>query len=117
MTVSATTVWEVQTGGNDTFGGGFNSAAAGTDRSTATTAFVNIDNVTIKATSAGSTITFTQGYTPSTADIGNVYQDTGANGSTAGFYEITGSNGTTTWTVSGTIGTSTGLVGKMGGCF
>lgn len=115
MSVAAACVWEVQpTVGNDANGGGYVSGGGGTDRSQQASAQVVIDNSTIKATSASSTITFTQGYTPSAADVGNVYQDTGANGSTAGFYQIIAQT-STTWTVSGTIGTSTGLVGKMGG--
>ena len=34
MALPSTTVWEVQTGGNDLNGGGFNSASGGVDWST-----------------------------------------------------------------------------------
>src|SRR5262249_52449601 len=100
--------------GSDSNGGGYVSGGGGTDYSQQNGAQVVVNNSTIVATSATTTITFVSGYTPSAADVGNVYQDTGANGSSAGVYQITAQT-PTTWTLDRSIGTSTGLVGRMGG--
>jgi len=59
MALPSTTVWEVETGGNDSNGGGFDSALVGTDYSLQGGYRVYIDNASIAATLAASTITFT----------------------------------------------------------
>jgi len=59
MALPATIVWEVENGGNDTNGGGFNSASGGTDKSVQVGVQVTIDGVTITATCNTTTITFT----------------------------------------------------------
>lgn len=118
MAISANVVWEVRTTGSDTNGCGFNSAAAGTDRSQQTSAQVNIDNSTITTSITTAVITFTGGYTATSADVGNVvHMATGTN-VTVGFYEITGQT-SSTWTVDRNVvtsGTTTNATGKMGGC-
>lgn len=96
----------------------------GTDRSQSTSAQVVIDNVLITCTTPGAnsnTLTFTLGYTPTAADVGNVFQATGGTNINAGFYQITGWT-TTTWTVIGATNLTTAggagalVTGNMGGC-
>jgi hypothetical protein len=122
MALSASQVWEVRTTGASTNGGGFKAGASGTDRSQQDAAQVVVDNAAITATTAGAAsnvLTFA-GYTPTAADIGNVFQATGGTNITAGFYEITAQTGTT-WTVSGAAnlttagGAGAAIVGNMGG--
>lgn len=126
MALRASMIWEVQTGGNDTNGGGFDtSETTGTDRSQATSPHVTFDGTTVKWTiaSAGLTIKI-YGHTVSGADLGNVLNVTGGTNATAGRYSIdavtTGSEGTQAWTVLGPGNISTGEVtdgaGRMGGC-
>lgn len=124
MALSSSIVWEVQTGGDDTNGGGFVSGAAGTDRSTQTAAQVNINNSTIVCStpSANSnTLTFVSGYTPSSADVGNVVNISAGTNINAGVYSITAQS-STTWTLAGVSnlttagGAGSAVVGKMGGC-
>ncbi len=129
MALAATQVWEVRTTGNDNNGGAFNSAAAGTDRSLSDNPTVVIDNSTITCTTPGAnsnTLTFTAGYTPSSADIGNVVQIlAGGTNVNAGFYEITNVSAVAppngTWTLTGATnlttasGAGSAITGNMGG--
>lgn len=123
MAVTATTVWEVQTGGNDTFGGGFDPTVTspGTNYSLTapTVAQVTFNGTTITATTvgAGATITIT-GYTVATTDNGNVLIISAGTNFTAGSYTIISvDTGLNTWTLNAnvTTGAGTGMVGKMGG--
>jgi hypothetical protein len=95
---------------------------AGTDRTLSTSPFVVVDNAAITATTAGANsnvITFT-GYTPTGADVGNVFKSVSGTNINAGFYEITAIT-STTWTVTGAGnlttagGAGASIVGNMGG--
>ncbi len=90
---------------------------SGVDRTLQTTAQVAIDNSTITTSITTNVITFTAGYTPTGADVGNVaHMLTGTN-VTVGWYEITGIT-STTWTVDRNVvtsGTTTNATGNMGG--
>jgi hypothetical protein len=123
--ISSTAVWEVQTGGSDNNGGGYNGAGSspGTDYTQQTGAQVTIDGTVISATVQATTtqIKFagSSGYTTAATDNRNVLQITGGT-ATAGFYEITavtvGAPGTGVWTLDRSAGTSTQtVVGAMGG--
>src|SRR5436309_2045193 len=101
MALSAAIVFEARAStGNDNWGGGFKAGATGTDRSQQNSAQVAIDNATITTSITANVITFT-GYTPTSADVGNVVQMLTGTNVTAGFYEITAQT-STTWTVTGT---------------
>lgn len=120
MPISASAIFEVRGTGDDTNGGGF--VATGTDRSQQDVAQVNIDNAAITCTSvSGDTkITFASGYTPSSADVGNIVQISGGANTVTGFYQITAQT-STTWTLAGTSnvnnagGAGSAITGKMGG--
>lgn len=95
----------------------------GTDRTLSDNPQVTIDNSAITATTAGANsnvLTFTLGYTPTGADVGNVVKMTAGTNITAGYYEITAIT-STTWTVTGVGnlttagGAGSAIVGKMGG--
>lgn len=119
MALNAAVVWEVQTGGSDNNGGGFKTGATGTDRSQQTAAQVAIDNAAITTSITTKVITFTGGYSPSAADVGNVVQMLTGTNVTAGFYEITSVVAGTSWTVDRNVvssGTTTNATGNMGGC-
>lgn len=89
MALAITMVWEVRLSGNAANSGGFNSAAAGTDRSQQDAPHVDIDGVTITATvNATTTDLDLTGYVPVAADVGNTVRITGGT-MTAGVYEIT----------------------------
>jgi hypothetical protein len=115
MALSPTVVWEVRTTGSDGNGGGFNSAAAGTDRSQQDAAFVTIDGVVITATvNAVTNILDITGYTPVAADVGNLVNVTGGT-ATAGVYQIISIPGAGQWEVDRAVGnagdTATGAMG------
>lgn len=89
----------------------------GVDYSQQNAAQVNIDNSAITTSVTTTVITFTAGYTPTAADVGNqLYIASGTN-ITAGFWQITGWTATT-WTVDRNIpsaGTTVNMIAKMGG--
>lgn len=120
MAIAATCEYDVRKSAVDTNGGFFNSAAAGTDRSQQTTPQVDIDNSTITTSITTNVITFTAGYTPSSADVGNAVRFASGTNITAGtVFEITAIDaGALTWTVDRNVvssGTTVNAVGKMGG--
>ncbi len=118
MAVDAAIVWEVRTTGSDSNGGGFKAGASGTDRSQQDAAQVIIDNSTITTSITTTVITFTAGYVPTSADVGNIVQMLTGTNVTAGHYEII-SQDATTWTVDRNVvtsGTTTNATGRMGGC-
>ncbi len=97
--------------------------APGTDRSLGNSAQVVVNNTTITCTTTGAnsnTLTFTAGYTPSAADVGNVFHTTAGTNIRLGWYEITGWSATT-WTVTGggnlttAGGAGSAITGNMGG--
>src|SRR5581483_10209108 len=119
MAITAAAVGEVRAAtGNDNWGGFFIAGASGTDRSQANAPFVAINNSTITTSVTMNVITFTGGYTPTAADIGNVVQIVSGTNTTAGsFFNITAQT-STTWTVNGNVvssGTTTNMVANMGG--
>jgi hypothetical protein len=124
MALAATIVFEIRTGGSDLNGGGFNSTAAGTDRSQQTAAQLVIDNAAVTCTTPAAnsnTLTFTLGYVPSAADVGNLVNIAGGTNINAGVYEITAAAGAT-WTLAGAAnlttagGAGSAITGRMGGC-
>jgi hypothetical protein len=97
--------------------------APGVDYSLQNGTQVNVNNSTITATTTGANsnvLTFTAGYTPSAADVGNIFRATAGTNINAGAYEITGWT-STTWTVSGASnlttagGAGSAITGVMGG--
>jgi hypothetical protein len=98
--------------------------APGTDYSQQNALQVNVNNSTITATTAGANsnvLTFS-GYTPTAADIGNIFLATGGTNINTGAYEITAFT-STTWTVTGAqnlttaSGAGAAITGVMGGAF
>lgn len=121
MALPATTVVEVRTTGDDTFGGGFDSASGGTDRSQQTSAQVVIDNSVITATCTTTVITFTGNtYTVLAGDKGNIVNMISGTSLTPGRYAISsvsaGLNGTWTLDHSTGMGGANVTSAKMGGC-
>lgn len=86
MSLSALTTWEVRTDGSDNSGGGFVTGASGTDRSQQAAAHASGTNLTVDAIT--NTDVAPDGYTPVSADVGNIIQITAGAGFTTGFYEI-----------------------------
>lgn len=115
MAIASTQVLEVRSAtGSDTNGGGFNSAAAGTDWSQQTSPQYSVtDGVT-----AGTT-TITSATANFGADVvGNLVYVSGGTGSvTAGWYEITARGSATSITVDRSTGltTGTGVTLHIGG--
>lgn len=114
MALAATCVFEVRTTGADTNGGGFNSAAAGSDFSQQDAAQKSGTDLAIHAADDTKVQPVAAGV--AAADIGNIIQISAGAGFTVGFYEITAQDGTY-WTLdraAGTIGSTGGTYG-MGG--
>lgn len=87
MALPATAVWEVRTTGENTNGGGFNSARGGTDYSQQDAAEVFVDG-TLSTSGAGAT-TVSSGSDGFPADcVGNIGYLDGGGQWTTGFYEI-----------------------------
>jgi len=115
MALAATQVWEVRGTGDAANSGGFNSAAAGTDRTLQDAPHVIIDGVTITATvNATTTDLDIVGYATGAADVGNTIRITGGT-MTAGTYQIDSIVGGR-WRLDRSAGTAgqTGT-GRMGG--
>lgn len=106
MALSASTVWEVQTGGSDTNGGGYSSG--GTDYSQQTSPQLTVSD---GACSGNTTLTSaTGGFTA--AMIGNVtYLSSGP-----GWYEITAYTDTNTVTIDRNGPSASGMTVNVGGC-
>lgn len=116
MALASTMVWEVRTTGNAANSGGFNSAAAGTDRSQQDAPHVDIDGAAITATVQATTTDLAiTGYAVSAADVGNTVRIAGGT-MTAGTYEITAIPAAGQWRLDRSGGTAgqTGT-GRMGG--
>lgn len=122
MALPATVVWEVQTGGNDLNGAGFDSAfvGTGTDWSQTTAVQVTFNGTTVTASNGGASATITvAGYTVASTDVGNVVNIASGTNFTAGYYAIASVNvGASTWTLDRacTTGAGSAMVGRMGGC-
>lgn len=114
MALSAATVWEVRSSGDDTNGGAFVAGASGVDRSqqdAAQTTYTDlvIDAVTnTNVTSAGNPFTAN--------DVGNILNITSGTGFTTGRYQVV-SQAAGVATLDRAVGTvgSTGGNGKLGG--
>jgi hypothetical protein len=117
-TASVRVEWDISAGGNDSNGCGFDHAQAGTDQSLSSSPYVAIDNNLIKVSITGSTVTFLQGYRPSSLDIGNLVQFTGGTNHIPTTYREIVGVGTSTWKLDSspiTSGTTTNATGNMGG--
>jgi hypothetical protein len=103
--------------------------APGTDYAQQDSPQVTINNSTITCTTTtnGDVLTFTAGYTPTQADVGNVVHITAGTNTTTGWFEII-SFSSTTWTLSTLLtnngfhvnnggGAGSAITGKMGGGF
>src|SRR5215471_11703166 len=95
----------------------------GIDRSQQDAPQLVINNTTVTSTTPAlnsNTLTFTAGYTPTAADIGNFVNITGGTNINPGIYQVTGWT-STTWTLSGvaSLTTATGpgsaVTGNLGG--
>jgi len=88
MAFSATVVWEVRSTASDSNGGGFNSAAGGTDYSQQDSAqFTGTDLAGTNANTATPTVT-SASHNFVAADVGNIIQINSGTNWIAGFYEI-----------------------------
>ena len=118
MAFSSGAVWEYQTGGNQNYGGGFDStiSGAGTDYSQQVTAALALSD--LACTTGTSTLTSANGGFTS-AMVGNAINIVSGTNFTAGFYFITGyTNGNTVTLDRSPVGGSSGSsgVGNVGGC-
>jgi hypothetical protein len=112
--------WDVRTGGDDANSCGFyTTPGTGTNRAMQDAAHVDVDGVTIQATTGGASSTVTlAGYTVLAGDVNNTFKVTSGTNTTAGTYHISSvDTGANTWTLDRAItsGASSDMVGKMGG--
>lgn len=113
MAFAATTEWDVRTTGSDTNGGGFNTAASGTDRSQQDAAFITFTDLVI----GGTNTQLTSAANPFGATSpGNIINITGGTGFTVQRVQIVSVAGAVA-TCDKAVGTasSTGGQGKLGG--
>ena len=88
MTLASTVVWEVRTTGDDTNGGGFNSASSGTDYSQQNTPVLTVTDAATSGVGSTTLTSATGGFTA--AMVGNVVHLYSGTNLTEGWYEITG---------------------------
>lgn len=125
MALSANTVWEVRTTGDDANGGGFVTGASGVDRSQQDAAHATLTTAaTVHTTTTQINVPGGE-HTVHANDIGNIFQIAGGT-ATAGFFQITAvdvpnnrwtldrSAGTSTQTCSGRMGGALASLGKLG---
>jgi len=119
MAIAAASVLEVQTGGNDTNGGGFVTGAAGTDYSLVAgkrTAGDVTDISTTDAVAAGTTTITSLTANFQTTIVGNIVYFQGGTGSIAATWrQVTARASTTSITIDASIATSTGMTMNIGG--
>lgn len=114
MAFSATTDWDVQTGGSDNNGGGFDSASTGTNGSLSTTPIFSYSDLVIGATTTQAT-SVARAFT--STDVGNVLNVTSGTGFTVQRVQISSvSAGVATFDKSLGTAASTGGSGVLGGC-
>lgn len=119
MALATTTVWEVQSGGSQNNGGGYNpaNAAPGTDRSQTAAAYKEHNDLAIdgvdntKVTSAAHAFT--------SDDNGNIIHITAGTNFTQGWYEVVSVDGSNIATLDRACGTAgaTGGTYYLGGAF
>src|SRR5881396_3989765 len=117
MALNANFVWEVQTGGNDTNGGGFKSTATGTDYSQNATKNTVGNNIsTTDAVSNGTTTITSATASFTTGAVGNAIYLQGGTGSIAAQWrEVTTFTNSTGVVVDATVAASTGMTMNIGG--
>lgn len=118
MALSANSVFEIQTGGNDTNGGGFVTGAAGTDYSLVAakrTATGSNDSTTdAVAVGTGVITSITAAFT--SAIVGNIISLSGGTGTLAqGWYQVTVFTSATSITVDRNVAAGTGITMNIGG--
>jgi hypothetical protein len=116
MALPATTVWEVETGGSDTNGGGFDSAGTGTDYSQQAAKNTVGSNIsTVDAVGAGTTTITSATAAFTTAITGNIVYLAGGSGSlAAGWYRATYVSAASI-TVDRSVAAGTGITLNIGG--
>jgi hypothetical protein len=122
MAISPTVVLEVQTGGNDTNGGGFDALAtsAGTDYSQVTTkrTATGTNDSTTDAVSVGTTTITSATANFTNALIGNLISFSGGSGSLAIIWrQVVSVTNATTIVVDALFAAGTGITMNIGGCF
>jgi hypothetical protein len=117
MALSANSVFEVRTAGNDTNGGGFVTGAAGTDYSqqNAKNSGGNDSSTTDAVANGTGTITSATANFGTTI-VGNIiYLQGGTGGLTGGWYQVTARTNATTITVDRNVAAGTGITMNIGG--
>jgi hypothetical protein len=118
MVGSAALVFEVQTGGSDSNGGGFDSSVSspGTDYSQQASAQVTYTDLVIDATNNAKLTSAAHPF--NSTHVGNVINISGGTGFTAGLYCVESVSGNVA-TMDNSVGSSssTGGTGKLGGAF
>jgi hypothetical protein len=118
MALSANSVFEVQTGGNDTNGGGFVTGAAGTDYSlvAAKRSGTGTDDSTTDAVANGTTTITSATANFQASIVGNIIYLQGGTGALAATRrQVTARTNATTITVDATVAAGTGITMNVGG--
>lgn len=117
MSLSANSVFEVRTAGNDTNGGGFVTGASGTDYSQQDSKnTVGSDISTTDAVANGTTTITSATANFGTTIIGNIiYLEGGTGALAAGWYQVTARASATSITVDRTVAAGTGITMNIGG--
>lgn len=115
--LSANSVWEVRTAGNDTNGGGFVTGAAGTDYSQQDAKnTVGSDISTTDAVAVGTTTITSVTANFGTTIVGNIVYFQGGTGAIAAQWrQVTARASTTSITIDAAIAASTGMTLNIGG--
>lgn len=117
MALSANSVVEIRTAGNDTNGGGFVAGAAGTDYSQQDAKNTGSADKSTTDGVANGTTTFTSATANfGTTIVGNIiYLQGGTGGLAAGWYQVTARASTTSITLDRTVAAGTGITMNIGG--
>lgn len=118
MALSANSVFEVQTGGNDTNGGGFVTGAAGTDYSLVATkrTATGANDSTTDAVAVGTGVITSVTAAFTSAIVGNIiYLQGGTGALAAGWYQVTVFTDATSITVDRNVAAGTGITMNIGG--
>lgn len=119
MAIPAAAVWEVQTGGNDTNGGGFVAGGTGTDFSlnaAKNTAGSNISTTDAVATGTTNITSATAAFTSAVVD-NIIYLQGGSGAIAAGWYRVVSLTNATTIVIDRAVAASTGMTMNIGGAF